>query len=534
MAFNTILEALKEFVPAAEARQIAEDDGDDDFLLPLINLGYLDLKPSSEPTDPGILETALRSFIAEANEAGFSAKLVPISHGWAPDNATVDWMQDLISVEGEFSITALPVLGERSLWSRVLHFRLWVFGKRELASSNHPWTNDSISQFWAFAKLFNGQAPKTLLMLGDINVIIKTLLGSPNFFLTQPRIAIFRFDSTTSAPLKGNKKQPFWDDLQKRFPEESKVLKPKIESASPVWLKQIFDSEKNVFLLRLVRIYQWVNGYYYGDLGPSFHEKSFQSLLDLAEIDKKNEIKSLIISVGLDYWAMNIFNLFQRIDADEIETIDTEDDAWAELGKELENRKPINILIHKDEDPYRFAASMNLQRRDRKEKLVNGFNEYRGTKSIMKTAKKFIVKFWDWLKRTWDKITGAFRNLLGFIFRGIRKSYRCLADGLVLLFGKRIIKTEAVIVSDFAFDFDLNTVVSPLASVDAIDAHGRLLRATTGAMNRTLDILGKIINLIINLAAGPTGWIQLGMRIAKLIKDWALAKLKSPGALATS
>lgn len=519
-------EILKQLISEEKAREI--DTEEEEYLQPLINLGYLDrlALDSTQELDHVLVEGALRVFVADAGNAGFPAQLEFVDQVWVPNHATLEWMQDLISIEGEFPIAQLPALGEHSLWSRILHYRLWVFGFAHVDFPMQPWSEASNVGLLSFADLFSFQLPRALERLGDIHTIIDSLLDAPHFFMHHARMAVFQFDAASAAPWKSKNKRPFLRALEDTVPEnEYAKLADLIENPHEAQLAKLFDSNPNKFILRLVRVFQWVNGYYHGDLGPTFSEKSFESLLDLVDLDRKRDFKGLAVDLVNGYWGLNIVFLLRRMDLpDEKLKVATVPKGLADLGAALEEKKDTLLDIFETKSTPLMSISMSTERSQRRKELIQlGYFEYRGTKAMLETAFRYSKNFWDWLKEKWEQLKGLVKNIAGFVFRMLREAYRCLADGLSILLGKRVVNTSNVVLTDFAFDFDAYTAVASHSTPAQLEQHGKIILAKAQGMHGTLVVLGKVIRFVYD-TTNPVGWIQLGMKIAEFIKELVAGK----------
>ncbi len=562
------------FLDEEGAQALEDDDAADEYLQPLINLGYLRLIDlQNGQMDPILLDKALHQFVDEAQFAGFSARLEPVGDIWLPDAATVTWMQDLVAVEGEIVMETVPEIGTQTLWTRILSYRLWVFGMLpDPASAASPWTAVGATALEVFGKLLAVQTLTALRLLGDLAKLIDEVLDNPKFFENKLHIAVYQHDANPPAKFWGNHSGAFLDGLKEDgiHGSEFNQLAAQIEHPDGAWLQTVFQSQHNTFMLRVVRVFQWVNGYYYGELGPTFGTNSFQSLLDLTELDTRAEFKHLTMRLnGTGFWVLNIVFLLRRMDrlADEPETTEAtkpikimrggkaktrlgqqpprqgstarrSPPTLAELGDLLEAARPkLPTLKFRgkerigppDKDgkiPRGIAEgitrTMRSAREQQKVDLQQGTQVYRGSKSLRRMVARYAGKVWEWLKGFWNKLVGLAKNIASFIFRTLRKAYRCLADGLSLLLGNRQVSTDAAVYSDFDFDFDVVSAAAAAATPAQLANHGKTLIGKAQAMHTSLGVVGEAIALGFDLVTGnPIGWLKLGMKLAAFLKETA-------------
>lgn len=517
---------LRQLLSEDDARSVMEGADAYSHLQPLVNLGYLNpaLIDSTTGVDAEVVNAALQDFISEARVEGYAVGLVEQDGHWVPEHGTDAWLQALISVEGEFPMDRVPALGELSLWTRVMHYRLWVFtsiASKEVhpTAASQPWSAASLAHLEWFRSLLSLQMGTALRLLGDVDAIVDKLLDSPHFFAQHPHLAVFQLASETSAPWKGKSKKRFLKALAATTSaQEFERLETQIRKPSLPTLDQFFHLEKNQFLLRLTRVFQWVNGYYHGDLGPHFAEKSFRSLLDITEVDTRREFQTLVVSLKGNYWGLNILALLRRMDREEMDFKALSSPSLDDLGEALEVGRAHSDLKFAATDGNLLAANLHAERAERRLDLARGFHEYRGTKGFLRTALQAAQRFWDWLGDLWERVKQVFKNITRFVLRAVRRAYQCLADGLAILLGNRTVSTADQVVSRFDFDFDMVTVETGNATDDVLAAHGLSLLTRTHAMYVTLGVVGKTMNLIFSLSS-PIGWVKLGFKIAGFLQE---------------
>ncbi|MFN8397050.1 MAG: hypothetical protein U0176_20670 [Bacteroidia bacterium] len=514
---------LLQLVGQDAAKRITEDPDVEEFLQPLIYLGYLDRRviDTSQAVDWAMADRALREMAVEASLAGFELRLTLNEGHWVPITAAAAWLQDLVSVEGEVPVLELPEVGSLSLWTRVLHFRLWVMGLMPPDAARQPWSADSLSAVQEFGTMLGLQTIPALEALGNLERTIDWILPqSSKFFAQHPRLAVFRFAAEGEEPNMIGGKKRFLKALEDNFggtEGQLSELQRQIKEPSVPWLSGTFSAKRNKLLLRIVKVYQWINGYYSGELGLDFSKKSLDSLKELMDIDTRRDLKGLILEVEDGYWALNIDLLLKRIDVtkDEISTQEDEPFNFAAIGKELEAN---GIKAQGNSLKPDFIGIMGNEQQQRRTNLHQGYNAYCGSKSLMETAKTFLNRIREWLSNLWKDITGVAKNLAGLIFRNARRAYRVLADGMSLLLGRRTFQTGDAAVSDFDFDFDLVNFVDTHATNEDVETQAQLLRARTASLYTTLGLVGKPINFIMKLD-NPIGWLGLGLKLADQLRE---------------
>lgn len=529
------LALLEEIFPQKEA-QLIEDGRKLDCIQPLLRLGYLSLDQLSD--DQAQLDSAISKAVIllrqEAIAAGFPFALLLHDALWLPDAASLEWMQSLLALENEFPLLNIPADAELSLSSRILHYRLWAYGFWKAEEASLPWSQNSQHRLFEFASLFKCTALKALSMLGNIHEIIDQVLDEPHFFFQKPQLLLVDLAEDLDEELKEKTPRKFLRRLRQNLPDaEWEKIRLWFNAPSNSILKNVFESKHNLFGLRLLRIYQWVKGYYRGDLGPAFGKKSLQSLKELGKAEGFSLKEVLGFAAG-EYWAINIVFLLRQIDETPSAKIrglldERTPESLEGLGEVMQKivqaqqqkkRNKKTIRAQSSENEIEIIRSLSDETNQKIQSIRDGWIDYVGGKTMIKTAGKILQKFWTWLSNIWEDIKNALKNALGLITRGLRRAYLAVTDGIRFLVGKRLTVSENLIFTKMDFDFDVVNGVNGPIDAPLIQQHSIALRSKVDALNSTIYVLGKVLRIVYDVNT-PDGWVHLGMKIISAIKSAA-------------
>lgn len=248
-----------EFLP--ELTNIAKDidsiQGDDlniDMLQPLIDLGYLTLeqcKPENIHRNT-FLEIAVKQFRKDYETYRLHTKRFTFEpfdkehyHHYRTNlnEAETDFIQKAVSFEGGFIISELPTFGKVTLASRIVHYRLEIFGLYGKASHHGidaPFTNESLEKLQILKGFWEWEAigdVSVLNWLGRLNVLIEQIFEELNKDKNRNKKDIFVLeDGTFDTTRFGIDKHDTLEELLCHYE----------------------------FMARLFQIHLWVNGLYHG------------------------------------------------------------------------------------------------------------------------------------------------------------------------------------------------------------------------------------------------------------------------------
>ncbi len=298
------------------------------------------------------------------------------------------------------------------------------------------------------------------------------------------------------------------------------------------FFKTLLDDPYNQFLIRLLQVHQWTNGYYNGVLDSDFGGRTFSSI---CEIDKDiDALKLRFVLYQLDAdkgtWLLNVNYFFEEMikSLDEFREGETFDKVVLNFEKEIqENPK---IRKRKEEFKKHWEKAVKEIQEDLKKNVVRRI--YFGIRSLARSIIRGIKRIIELVLDGAKKLIRLLRNFVHMLYREVREGLHKFAQGMAFLFGKRQITThtptgEVAIISRFDFDCDATVMVAP-DSKKYFKQHLITSRERIDGLDFSLVLAAKVIKWV--LKAATFGWAIVFMRIAlyfkRLVKEFFLKEVK--------
>ena len=297
------------------------------------------------------------------------------------------------------------------------------------------------------------------------------------------------------------------------------------ESRSKTYLQKLELDPFNSFLIRLIQVRQWMNGYYYGKLDSQPADRTFQSIVELIEEEdlKRLRLKYVLTKLGSNtagYWLLNIHYFFDCIC--ELEKKSSTKNT-AELIKEYENQF--------DKDPIYKNEVTDAAWKSFTSEIEVGIQEtntqirrfYYGVKSLARSIGRVIKNLFQRIINGVKSVIRIFKNFIKILYKEIREGVRKFFEGMEFLFGKRQIETaisaDKVLVTKFDFDFDVTVWASPDIPLASYKEHMTLCAGYAQNMTFSLKLVAKILKWSFTIASGALTWPKLALKIAFHFKD---------------
>ncbi len=306
-------------------------------------------------------------------------------------------------------------------------------------------------------------------------------------------------------------------------------------------LKTISEEDYNNFLIRLIQIFQWTNGFYYGKLDNKVGNRTFSSLDDMVTYSKGLRLKFILSRLSENqsgtkgYWILNIKYLFKKLSdnllnvkadfttKDLLEHYEKQvlkiESKGKKVGNEITDRCYGEIVEENQSDIQEDGTIRRI---------------YYGIKNIATTLFDALNDLISIIKSGIEKLIYLLKNLIKIVYKEIREGVRKFKDGMIFLFGKRQFATpvgiDSAIITKFDFDFDAITFAPPQVSKKEMKIHTETLLRFSNNLNFSLVLTGKILKWALKLIdiGTPIGWAKLSLRIAiqykRMIIEW-LVKL---------
>jgi len=276
----------------------------------------------------------------------------------------------------------------------------------------------------------------------------------------------------------------------------------------------------NAFLIRLLQLHQWINGYYNGMIDSDLGQVTFNSI---REIDK--DIKSMKLRFVLyrihpqrGTWLLNIRYLFAEM-LDSLDTFEGQDnfETIVELYEKKVEQDPDFRKKEKELDKHWKKAIKETHKAQKNNKLRR---IYFGVKSIARSVFRGIGRIFKLIFKTVKTLFRLLRNFVLMLYREIREGLRKFAQGISFLFGKRHVTTNGEnglpgVVSRFDFDCDVINFATVQGHL-CCPPHIQHCHTLTANLEFALVLTARIIEW--TFRAVTLGWATIFIRIALYFK----------------
>lgn len=463
----------------------------------------------------------------------------------------------LTSIDGEFDIDELPQLGKINLISRIINYRLRIYGLADRASRT-AFTNEVMTDLQSAKSMLHIKDKIQLVgLLGDQEKLLKHMLAVKPFNKLLFHSTMFFSIKKKNVPKIIEKQKKKFKDLDQfisLIPHGYKKLIKTILSKS----EGIQEMEKynfvreNKFMLRLLQIRLWTMGLYQGRLDYDFGLKTFGALQTalLYMLDDDNEpdfddneqeLGKLMYAVNGKQWAFNIHYFLDKY----IQPMDgvienLEDKSISEVynfvlddvqDKDFTNHERSVAKAKREEVEREMELStdeyLNGLHRDTKKKR----RRYHGQKGI----KKFLGKIFGLVRKGFsaliklaNRLFKIVKNTIASIFSEIRDGIKAFVKGMKLLFGDRKFETKDIndgsVITDFDIDFDAVTIADKTVSKEVMEDHADKMIDMGKSLYTGLSFVRDVIKWGLAVASG--GWIKIAIGIARLLKNKLIERIK--------
>ena len=499
----------------------------------LTELGYIPLFRVNTLL-PGEADLAKAEFIKDAKASGFYPETVFGQFTEDDEDVITDMLGRAVDIDEGFVFGMFPASGEQNLISRIIHYRLDLFGVWEFPVSN-PFNSVTIARLKEISEYANCNPLEAANLLSDVEHFTQKLLKEnpeERFILT------FRPATTVNESLtqKLNKRHRFKQQLIEDFGERSEffkylhknILKKNSGKIDLAFLQKEALNPFKRFVLRLIQVHQWQEGLYEGLLDSDIGEVTLNSIhnaINLYNVTKRKSIGTyrVLTYVTDGYFLFNALFFLQEYMVEDVQNKyigDAESmiisdvlDSTKNAGQRSLNTFQKNLELLKTEIT---AASAQ------KPKEKKGFLKriYFGIKRFFRKVVNFSKKIFHWVVQLGKKIRGILKKVFGHFFTKLAKGIRAFVDGIKFLFGKKSIVTvngKAVISSVICIDGDSVSLALNNAT-QLIDKHVKKIRYQTTSMIFSLSIVEGVINIVLK-AISVISWPLIIFSIIKIYKN---------------
>ncbi|MEZ5083633.1 MAG: hypothetical protein R2750_09305 [Bacteroidales bacterium] len=498
----------------------------------LVELGYISLTLLNA-LRPADVQKAKDHFLNEARDSILYHPADFLGAAFRePDNFLVDLLRKAVDIDEGYVFEKLPEAGTLNLATRIIHYRLDVLGLWPFAI-NMPWSLiNSEARLKMVAGFLKSTPLEAINFLADIENLTKHLLSA-----YENDTFIFAFHANGNLPKdiirKLDQKGAFSRQLVDDFGERSdfiKFVKKEILKGKRTdfgFLRQEAENPFKKFLLRLIQVHQWQEGFYNGLLDGDLGEVSMQSLMDAVEFyntaNRKNvKIHRVLTYVNDGYFLFNaLFFLREYMveEARENAESSAEDTVISNIINQVQHSN--NTTVASFHDGFLKLKSEILADSASKPQERKGLLQriYFGIKKIIKKVFKIAKNIFNWIVETTKKFWGLLKKVFRHFFENLRNGIKAFADGMKFLLGKREVTTtgqEGLIASKMQFDGDsFNLVLGQSNSL--VETHLGKMQYHAATLQFSVAVVGGVINIVKNIL-NVLSWPLLVFTIIKIYK----------------
>lgn len=580
------LEELTEI--AANMESIQGEDLNIDMLQPLIDLGYLTLtqcKPENQHRKT-FLEIAVKQFRKDYETYQSQIKRFTFEpfdkehyHYYKTNLNEVEmaFIQKAVSFEGDFVVAELPIFGKATLASRIIHYRLEMFGlygKSAHHGIDAPFTDESLGQLQVLKSFLEWETVddvRVLNWLGELNVLID------------------RIFEVLNKDKNRDKKNVYLD--------KNGVFNT----------TQLIDTPVNTilcyydFMTRLFQIYLWANGWYHGAIDGIIEiaegkndnqfsiKKTIEELVECLnsyediilikneqeqqeatedEAEEANEPEGNARGAGADrrkerrlkrqmkrqirrskdfktsffygeatwnegmFWVnvINVLKYTKALQTDDnslsiTEIIDKND------RKALEETDKVSRQLFQENGQFTDLVKENLTLR--KENFLSGTKRkiYYGIQHFKRVFKRILGGFFKKISNFFKKVFNIVKRIAVIVYNEIKQGVKVFIHGFSFLIGKRSISTKATateatpenspeqIVTKFDLDCDAQLFAAQNVSENAIKHHNEKCHNQINSLAISLVVTAIVLKWILYLAAASSvSWAGVLIMVGKTLK----------------
>jgi hypothetical protein len=526
-------EALDDIVLQMEEEAATLPKKNNQCIQHLIELGYLPLLLTNA-LSPGDIQNAKLAFLEEAVESGlFPMVELQLLGDETDDEFLARLLERATDIDEGFRFSKLPDAGEVSLTSRIVHYRLDIFGLLPFAISQPFDVINSQARLQELGDFLQRDKLAALNLAGDVEKMTTHLL---EIHPDEDFILAFKPRNTVEPKLKRqlNRTQKFKKQLIEDFGEKTEffrylrkeILKEKPKKVDFNFLNLQIQKPFKKFIMRLIQVHQWQDGLYNGLLDSDMGELTINSILKTNELynsanDKRVPSFRILTHLVDDYFLFNALFFLQEYMVEEEKTDHPEDRILNDLMH--------NITQASDGELNAFDLHMNVIKgeiataSENKPVERKGFLQrvYYGVKKIFSKIAKFSRKIFVWVVRFADQFKEILKKVFGGFFDSLSTGIRAFIAGIKTILGRGGIISSSengMIASVIRLDGDCYNFVTGNKSITLVDTHIKSVDTQVKNLRFSLAIVGGVLKIVAT-SLSVFSWPMLMMTIVKTAKQ---------------
>jgi len=468
--------------------------------------------------------------------------------------STLTKIRSLTGLDGTLSLKALPDEGEVSLRSRLLHYRLLLYGVvgSDLDPSQ-PWQTaledrfEELNRLVAASETVFAGKPVALRKWIDVCGNIRKMAGMVNARYAETCLILKQSKdddwliADQRAANQNLRASYVWEPLREVSPEV-KLWKKKNRT--------LHESRWNRFGIRFLQIALWYDGYYQGEIDGEWGDMSLDAFNEAGKAEglyylkrKKKpggfkgpsgfrwttigeiEFVRQKNSLGNRYWIIQLkgflselLELDNTLDGERSLSVDSmlsEFDTslkpvYDAQGKTEEDRWK-DIITRSDSADAQKANEEGLSSTRRRRRYGGSGALRRAFRRIKAWFRKVTEKFKEFLDKLWQAIRGPFLTIIRFLKRSVLRSIQtarlAVKRFIHYVTGRPYVTYEPtdpsrVVITRFALDNDTLSLASPTAGEQLLTRHHTIIHEQNRALNATASFAIKVIKTVLAIVSG--------------------------------
>jgi len=500
----------------------------------LVELGYLPLSRVNALL-PVQIEAAKQVFLEDLEHSPlFPPEEITFHKKAGKEYLLLHFLRKATDVDEGITLRNLPRPGMQNLLSRIIHYRLELFGLWPHPVDT-PYSHTTAIQLEEMATYTKTNALQAFNLMGNVEQLTRHLLAvheEARFIVTFQSFLV-----TNELEKKLDRRRNFKNQLKRDFEEKNdffrhvnrNVLRHNENKIDYPFLHQESRNGFKRFILRLIQVHQWQDGFYDGVLDSNIGEVTLKGVLQSIdfynEADKK-DIKThrVLTYLGRHFFMFNaLFFLQEYMLEDATETV-REENIWEQLSVQVRNADAARQQTFQQNLDKLKTDIYTETNRAPKEKMGLLKRIYFGIKKIIKKALRFIRKIFNWILTQAAKAWNFLKKLFKGFFDHLATGLRMFIDGLKYLLGKKFIVTREnsqMIVSRFQLDGDSVSIV-PGAPEGLIPKHVAQTRQQIDSLEFSMTVVSGILKIVMR-ALILISWPFLLITIVKVFRNVLLS-----------
>ncbi|MCT4647780.1 MAG: hypothetical protein N4A74_22525 [Carboxylicivirga sp.] len=499
----------------------------------LSDLGYLKPDFLADFNFDTKIASALDQFMRDIKQSSlFSEKNLINYRTLFADDHQLELLRAVTDIDEGLLLDNLPQKGDISLESRMLHYRLDLMGlfERNASLPYGDYSKMMLQQLKSYCGYIS--MLDTINALADIENLTRRIIkkhGRENCILvcktalTEDQKKDFELNRIFKKQLKTDfdKKSSFYELLK------DKVLRRNKKRLDLNFLEAKSNSNLNHFILRLIQVHQWKDGFYDGLLDTEMGPLMFNSIKEMAiafnNDQEEDDIKarSVLACVGNDYVLFNALFFLEKYMIEDKKG-NHQQQVIAQLNTQLQKADAdTQLKFELSANHYLHEAQNHLNQENQESK--NGLFKriYYGVSGFFKNLLRIGKKLFRWLVDQVKRVATFLKNFFKSMLAHMKRALHYFIRGIRFILGKGAVVSQSnrqVLLSKFSMDMDSFHIMPSNLALPAIAKHRLKVKEDLLGLQFSLAVVSKVLKLVLNMANMVT-WPLLLINLVKVFKE---------------